>query len=145
MSLCFNKSDFQQIQYSYIFVNQTSGTEFRNYKEIKVEELFEKGLVLIVPTSSCNISHNLLLMMFKGRKVKVPKRLPADGQGKGIYYSAIGKIQSKTLCEKDEKYSIIKLSFVQYDKYRWDDILVEYKEKQKEISNLMKSMQINEE
>jgi hypothetical protein len=145
MSITFNKSDFEQVEFSYIFVNQTSGTEFRDYKEVRAEELFDKAITLVVPTNSCNISHNLLLMFFKGNNVKIPKRLPSDGQGKGIYYSVIGKIVSKEPTDMDKNYSVIKINFVQYDKYRWDDILLAYTDKQKELSNLVKSVQVNEE
>jgi hypothetical protein len=145
MSINFRKSDFQQIEYSYIFVNQTSGMECREYKKIKVEEFYDKGMTLIVPTKTCNVKHNILIIIFKGRKPRIPKVLPNEGSGKGIHFSAIGKIESKKQCENDKDLSTIKLKFVQFDKFGWQDILEEYKEKQEDITKTFKCIQVNEE
>lgn len=141
----FKKSDFEQVYYSFIFVNQTSGTEFVEHKRIRIEEIWTNGIKLIVPTNTCNLNHSLMLLFFKGHNPKIPKKIPNEGIGKGIHFSAIGKITNKDICELDNKYSIISLNFIQFDKYGWEDIIEEYSNKQEEINNTFKKMQFYEE
>ena len=46
MALEFNKSDFENIIFSNIFVNQTSGTECKEPKKINLIEVSKVGITL---------------------------------------------------------------------------------------------------
>ncbi|MFT6631861.1 MAG: hypothetical protein ACJAS4_001822 [Bacteriovoracaceae bacterium] len=144
MSIKFRQNDFQEVHYCCVFVNQTSGFEFRNYKQVKIEEFHGKGITIILPTNTCNVGHNLMLLFFKGRNPKVPKVLPEQGEGKGIHYSAIGKVKIKSPLEKNQEFCTAKIDFNQFDKYGWQELLDEYREKQEEVTSTFSRIQINE-
>ncbi|MBT4790741.1 MAG: hypothetical protein HON90_04155 [Halobacteriovoraceae bacterium] len=145
MGITFRRSDFEQVYFSFIFVNQTSGIECKNYKKIKVEEFLDDGIIMVVPTNSCNVRHNLMVLVFKGSKPRLPKIIPAEGRGKGIRFSAIGKVENKEINEKDTTLSSIKLKFVQFDKFGWQDFVDIYREKQEEITSTFIKLKINED
>ena len=145
MGITFKKSDFEQLDFKYILVNQTSGTEFTNYNQVWVENFNDKGFSLVVPRNSCNIGHNLMVMFMEGRKPKIPKQIPISGQGKGIVYSLLGKVKQKVDYETKQNLAIVEMQFTQYDKDGWSEFIDKYKEKQKEISKALENMQVYEE
>lgn len=145
MSIKFRKSDFEELCYNCVFINQTSGSDFRNYNKVKVEEFLDKGVRLIIPTNTCNISHSLMILFFEGNRPKIPKQLPKQGEGKGVYYSAIGKVVDKYIIEGKPEFSTITLNFIQFDKYGWQDLLDQYRDKQEEVTSTFNRIQINEE
>jgi hypothetical protein len=145
MSIVFRKSDFQEVHFCCVFVNQTSGMEFRNYKQVKIEEFHDKGITIILPTNTCNVGHNLMLLFIKGRNPKIPKKLPEQGEGKGIHYSAIGKVKEKNPVEKKPKFCTVFIDYNQFDKHGWQELLDEYREKQEEVTSTFCRIKIHEE
>lgn len=145
MKIEFRESDFKEFHYSYIFTNETSGTEFIDYQNIIPQDITSTGITLKVLTNSCNTGHNLMIMLFRGHNPILPKRIPKDGRGKGICFSAIAKVLSKTPQESNGEFSFVELRFTQFDKYGWEDIVEEYKDAQEAVSNLMKKIKVNEE
>jgi len=136
MGITLDKSDFDELHYSLIFMNQTSGTEFKEYKKIIIEELLDNGLIFIVPTNTCNASHNLTIFFYKDENPKIPKKISAEGKNKGVVFTANGKITSKTTNEDNKDFSTIEFKFGQYDKFGWEDLINEYNSKQEKIMEL---------
>jgi hypothetical protein len=145
MGITFKKNDFEQLDFKYLLINQTSGTEFTNYKQVWIEHFDEKAFTLVVPKKSCNIGHTLMVMFLKGRKPTIPKKIPQNGQGKGITYSLLGKVKGKLDYESNKDLSIVELQFTQFDKDGWSDFIDKYKEKQEEITGTLEQMQVYEE
>ena len=144
MTINFNKEHFKQISFNYIFVNQTSGIEFRNYKQVCVNEFHEKGVTFTAPKNTCAKGHNLLLIVLPGARPKVPKKIPIDGNVKGSVFETIGKVHEKTEHYTNPDLSIINLQFSQLDVYAWEEFLKKFKDKQEDITNLLKDIATNE-
>ena len=143
MALKFNQSDFEEVFYSCVVLNQTSQIDCLKYKKIKIEEFLNTGIRLLVPTKICQKGHILMLVFFKGRKPRIPKKMPISGEGKGIRYSAIGKVMDKAESQFYEGRSRIEINFTQFDKHGWTEFLGEYTERQESINNLFSQISLN--
>ena len=143
MALEFNKSDFENIIFSNIFVNQTSGTECKEPKKINLIEVSKVGITLRVPTKSCNVNHSLLVVFFEGDKPKIPKILANIEKNKDVVFSGIGKIKEKTVTENPDE-SEIKIEYSQFDKSRWGKIVLSLKTKQERMMELLDKMKVTE-
>jgi len=137
MTINFRSSDFQELEYTYVFVNQTSGTDCIRPNDIKTQTFSHDGMTLRVPTNSCNINHLLMLLITEGKRTKYPKKIPLDGDIKNIFFNGIGKILSKDEDLNDNTFSYIRLKFTQFDQDDWDVFTEQYKTKQDELDNLI--------
>ncbi len=145
MAINFKKEDFEQLDYKYIMINQTSGTEYRNYNHIWIENFSDNGMTIVLPKASCNLGHNLMLMFLKGRKPRIPAKLSTDGMGKGIIYSLMGKVKTKRDKENNTNLSIVELQFSQFDKDGWNRFIGKYEEKQEDITQTLEHIKAYEE
>ena len=144
MSIHFKKDDFKELVFSYIFVNQTSGTECRNYEIIQANDFAEEGIKITAPKTSCAVGHNLMLLIFEGQHPNIPKIIPKDGDIKGIFMVVIGKVEGKEdLANKDM--CMIDFKFNQFDIELWEEIRKKYIEQQLKIDGLLDKIKINED
>ena len=136
MNIRFKSSDFEQVSYTYIFVNQTSGTDCKDSSQISAKEFDKDSIVLEVPTNSCAQGHSIMIVMFEGSNAKIPAKLPTNGSPiKGSALTAIGKIQKKEILDSKER-SCITVKFNQYDVAEWKKIRKQYKDKQAKVVNI---------
>lgn len=142
MGIVLNKNELVEIYYSFILVNETSGLEFRNFRNIEFQEINSEGIKLLVPHNICQKGHTLLVMMLKGREPRIPKKLPKTGQGKGIHFSAVGKVMEKE--EPDNDRSLITIRFTQFDKHSWQDLLKSFEQRKAEIKEALASIKIKD-
>ena len=140
MPIKFKKSEFENIKYSLVFVNQTSGTECKDISLLNLLQISDKGINFIVPTNSCQVNHNLMVCLFKGLKPKIPKSLTFEGKNKEIIFSAIGKVRLKEIKEENQALTEVYLESSQYDKKTWEMIIWELKDKQTSIRDLFRRL-----
>ncbi len=138
MAINFRSSDFQELEYTYVFVNQTSGTDCILPGEITAQAFTKDGITLRVPTNSCNTNHLLMILVSEGKRTKYPKRIPLTGDINNLFFNGIGKIQTKDLDENDKKYSYVKIHFTQFDQEEWAIFTEQYSVKQDELANLIR-------
>lgn len=142
MSLIINAKDFHSIHYSMVIINETSGLENRDVKHYSLEELDSTGVKLKIPGSICQKGHVLGVIFFRGKRVKIPKKIPASRQGGEIFFSAIGKVKEKFI-DDDSDQVIIEVQFTQFDNHTWQSMLEEYAEKKSQVRELFKGMRLN--
>lgn len=142
MSLIINAKDFHSIQYSMIIINETSGLENRDVKRYSLEELDPTGVKLKIPGSICQKGHVLGVIFYRGKRVKIPRKIPTSRQGGEIFFSAIGKVKEKFI-DGDSDQVIIEVQFTQFDNHTWQSMLEEYAEKKSQVRELFKGMRLN--
>ena len=120
MPLKFNKSDFENLIFSNIFVNQTSGTECKDPNFIELIEVSKTGITLKVPKTLNNIDRN-----------------------QDVLFSGIGKIKEKIITDK-EKESEVKIEFSQFDKNHWKKIVSNLQNKQNSMMKLLDKIKVTE-
>ena len=125
-----------------VIINETSGLENRDVKRYSLQELDSGGIKLKLPASICQKGHILGVIFFRGKKVKIPKKIPASRQGGEIFFSAIGKVKEKFI-DDDSDQVIIEVQFTQFDNHTWNLILEEYAEKKSQVRDLFKGMRLN--
>lgn len=135
MSLSFNRTDFENVFHSVIMVNQTSGTECKDIKILKVLSFSDTSIVLRAPFKSCSVNHHLMVCFLPGQKPKIPRFLSREAKDPEIVFSAIGKVSTKRELE-DKSLCDINLAFSQYDKKQWGSIIGKYQAKQADIKEL---------
>lgn len=141
MDIKFDKEDFEVISYQCIFINETSGTECRDFASIEILEYFDDGINLIVPSNSCSQGHILLVIFFRDLHPNLPKNIPANGKINGSPFNAIGRIVSKKSLDNDDRKNMceVEIKFTQFDTKLWMEMLNFYREKQTKINNLFKN------
>lgn len=143
MGINFSKKDFENIKYTILLVNQTSGTDCKDIDVLKVVNIDERGVTLTAPFNSCNINHNVMVCFLPGLNPKIPKNLSFEGKNKEVFFSAIGKVKNKIESD-DPDICEVELLFSQYDKKIWTKIVNEYKRKQVSIVDLFKKIGFHE-
>lgn len=143
MAIIFRKEDFNEIQLKLVMINLTSGTEIRDYKNITLNELRNKGMDLTIPNNSCNSGHNLMFIIFEGAKTMIPKFLPQNGEGKNIIFSVTGKVDNKIIDTENKKTAHIRFRFTQYEIELWEHLLNKLNNKQMDILDVIGRIQFN--
>ena len=133
MTIQFRKSDFEQLDLSYIFLNDTSETMSLDSTKIRHQVFMDDGIVLQVPSSSCAQGHNILLVIFKNNNFILPQNISKDGSNiKNSCFTSSAKIFKKTILNESPEHSIIYIRFTQFDIFAWKNIIKEFKERQLE-------------
>ena len=64
VSELLRESDFQKIQHYVILRNDTSKTEFLDFKQVQLIKFEERSIVLRLPQNLCQVGHSLTLFLF---------------------------------------------------------------------------------
>lgn len=142
MTLKINPKDFRSQEFSLVIINETSGVENRDIHLYVLQEIFEQGIKIEIPNTICQRGHSLGVLFFIGKEPRIPKKIPPNREGKGIFFSAIGKVKSKEDYEGDK--SLVEIQFTQFDKHTWDHIFQTIREKREQITGHFELLRIKE-
>ena len=143
MAILFKKSDFENTRHTIFIVNQTSGTDCTDTSLLKIIETKEKGIVIVAPSNSCNINHQVMVCFLKSAGSKIPTNLTFEGKNKEILFAGIGKVKLKEETLESEL-SEVEIEFSQYDKKIWEKIINVYEKKQSKLINFFNRTTLNE-
>ena len=144
MDFVFNKSDFESLNYSFIFENQTSGTACREYRSVKILAFNKNGLSMRVLSNSCNLKHQLTLLGFKGQRPKIPRKITWDHSTVGVDFIFIASVKSKKVCEHDPLFCEVQLELTQVESKSWKKFQEEYRERQKSLNKFFQKVAVQE-
>lgn len=127
--------DLEKTNHRIILKNETSGTEFLNYEEIKILEFGLKSLLLEMPPNQCGENHQLDLYIMRA-PVKHSIKKFSDAKREKDSLQVIGKVKRITRPDNKKENWIVSIDLTQFDGYGWNKIIEMYIRKQIEINKL---------
>ncbi|MDB9786493.1 hypothetical protein OAB57_00160 [Bacteriovoracaceae bacterium] len=137
LSSLINSDDFNEIVYSFLLVNNTSGTKILDPSIIQIVSVTSTGLELRLPLASCNQGHKITIYIFKEKIFDKKVPIPLMGKHKKLKrIEVMGKVlQITALPDKTQMIGLIELT--QFEQKEWDQFLENFTVRQDAILDLI--------
>jgi hypothetical protein len=130
-----NAADITQLKHLVVFKNETSGTEVITLNTIRILDLREKGISLIVPENTCGEKHSLLIFLIE-LPVKKPIKSLQDVKKYNDRLEVIGKVASVNREDGEDGFWTVEIDFTQYEGTKWKYFIRSYVERQEFIDKV---------
>ncbi len=136
LSDALKENKYQELSHDLILRNDTSGTSYFEYKNIKINELRDDSICISLPKNICQKGHNLTLVIFEVTPTQKISKLPTP-EDKGSI-TVLGKVID--LFENGKNKVLIEIKFTQYKIDEWQRIVESYTGKQSSISSFIEEV-----
>ena len=125
--------------YKIVIRNESSHTQIIKPELISIKELKENGIILEMPSNSCQKSHNLSLFFLNPETMPAKIKIPDSGRYKEAVMEVITKVEHIELNESKKNSIYVEMNFTQIDVKRWKKIMEHYNSNQVKIDDMLHS------
>jgi hypothetical protein len=138
ISECISSDTFNSgFGYKIVVRNETSRTQIDKPELIAIKELKENGIILEMPSNSCQKSHNLSLFFLNPETLPAKIKIPDTGRYKEAVMEVITKVEHIEVNENKKNTIYVEMTFSQIDIKRWKKIMELYHANQEKIDGML--------